>query len=168
MFYHQKVARVRVFADIQNFALHGHCVHGIPTVFTNKQAFEVETNTSSRVAVESNSIGRGSGTIFRNGWGGEVGWGLGGSLHTGTFPVLGKRNTRGTQRQKHDAPLSQSNNRTRCSVLHRSGSAPFTYHSKSAGQYDLLETAQRRERRTKWVTVDTCRGLKGTHTDHKE
>ena len=35
MFYHQKVARVRVFADIQNFALHAHCVHGIPkdTVF---------------------------------------------------------------------------------------------------------------------------------------
>ena len=30
MFYHQKVARVRVFADIQNFALCAHCVHGIP------------------------------------------------------------------------------------------------------------------------------------------
>ena len=30
MFYHQKVARVRVFADIQNFALRAHCVHGIP------------------------------------------------------------------------------------------------------------------------------------------
>ena len=26
MFYHQKVARVRVFADIQNFALRAHCV----------------------------------------------------------------------------------------------------------------------------------------------
>ena len=32
MFYHQKVARVRVLADIQNFALHVHCVHGIPIV----------------------------------------------------------------------------------------------------------------------------------------
>ena len=32
MFYHQKVARVRVFADIQNFALRAHCVHGIPCV----------------------------------------------------------------------------------------------------------------------------------------
>ena len=30
MFYHQKVARVRVFADIQNFAPRAHCVHGIP------------------------------------------------------------------------------------------------------------------------------------------
>ena len=30
MFYHQKVARVRVFADIQNFALRAQCVHGIP------------------------------------------------------------------------------------------------------------------------------------------
>ena len=30
MFYHQKVARVRVFADIQNFALRAHYVHGIP------------------------------------------------------------------------------------------------------------------------------------------
>ena len=32
MFYHQKVAGVRVFADIQNFALRAHCVHGIPCV----------------------------------------------------------------------------------------------------------------------------------------
>ena len=32
MFYHQQVARVRVFADIQNFALRAHCVHGIPHV----------------------------------------------------------------------------------------------------------------------------------------
>ena len=32
MFYHQKVARVRVFADIQNFAQRAHCVHGIPLV----------------------------------------------------------------------------------------------------------------------------------------
>ena len=30
MFYHQKVARVRVFADIQNFALRAHCMHSIP------------------------------------------------------------------------------------------------------------------------------------------
>ena len=30
MSYNQKVARVRVFADIQNFALRAHCVHGIP------------------------------------------------------------------------------------------------------------------------------------------
>ena len=30
MFYHQKVAKVRVLADIQNFALRAHCVHGIP------------------------------------------------------------------------------------------------------------------------------------------
>ena len=30
MFYHQKVARVRVFADIQNFALRAYCVHAIP------------------------------------------------------------------------------------------------------------------------------------------
>ena len=32
MFHHQKVARVRVFADIQNYALRVHCVHGIPQV----------------------------------------------------------------------------------------------------------------------------------------
>ena len=32
MFYYQKVARVRVFADIQNFALRAHCVHGIPII----------------------------------------------------------------------------------------------------------------------------------------
>ena len=35
MFYHQKVARVGVFADIQNFALHVHCVHGIPHIYGN-------------------------------------------------------------------------------------------------------------------------------------
>ena len=35
MFYHQKVARVQVFADIQNFALRAHCVHGIPFVQLN-------------------------------------------------------------------------------------------------------------------------------------
>ena len=33
MFYHQKVARVRVFADIQNFALRAHCVHGMPYIY---------------------------------------------------------------------------------------------------------------------------------------
>ena len=32
MFNHQKVARVRVFADIQNFTLRAHCMHGIPTM----------------------------------------------------------------------------------------------------------------------------------------
>ena len=32
MFYHQKVAWVRVFADIQNFALNAHRVHGIPCI----------------------------------------------------------------------------------------------------------------------------------------
>ena len=30
MFYHQKVAWVEVFADIQKFALRAHCMHGIP------------------------------------------------------------------------------------------------------------------------------------------
>ena len=36
MFYHQKVAWVRVFANIQNFALRAHGVHGIPLVLEEK------------------------------------------------------------------------------------------------------------------------------------
>ena len=32
MFFHQRVARVQVFADIQNFAPRAHCLHGIPFV----------------------------------------------------------------------------------------------------------------------------------------
>ena len=50
MFYHQKVARVRVFANIQNFALRAHCVHGIPYVtfvvqseFTDLEGFGVDS-----------------------------------------------------------------------------------------------------------------------------
>ena len=39
MFYHQKVARVRVFADIQNFALCAHCVRTMCTAFPQNQSY---------------------------------------------------------------------------------------------------------------------------------
>ena len=45
MFYHQKVARVRVFADIQSFALCAHCVHGIPKVLSQHLWWPVNEST---------------------------------------------------------------------------------------------------------------------------
>ena len=46
MFYHQKVARVRVFANAQHFALRAHCMRGIPLHCT-PQAYKASPGQSA-------------------------------------------------------------------------------------------------------------------------